>query len=101
MDPLTEIEAIQRLALAMVVGSLRSPAAIMPLLQDMGRRHIAYGVRPEHYATVGEALLWALEQAQGEDFTPETSAAWAAAYDLVASAMLEPTSRASRVDLAA
>jgi hemoglobin-like flavoprotein len=76
-------------AIAMIVRGLRTPVTIVPALQEMGRRHAGYGVRPEHYATVGEALLWALERALGEGFTPETRTAWAEAYDLVASTMIE------------
>ena len=51
--------------------------------------HVGYGVREEHYATVGAALLWTLEQGLGEGFTPETRDAWAAAYGLLSSAMIE------------
>jgi hemoglobin-like flavoprotein len=76
-------------AIAMIVRGISTPATIIPALGEMGRRHAGYGVRPEHYATVGEALLWALEQALGESFTPETKAAWAGAYDLIASTMIE------------
>ena len=55
----------------------------------MGRRHVGYGVRPEHYAMVGEALLWALGPTLGDDFTPATRAAWAKAHGLIASTMIE------------
>jgi hemoglobin-like flavoprotein len=79
-------------AIAMIVHGLRKQDAVIPLLQEMGRRHVGYGVRPEHYATVGEALLWALEQGLGHDFTPEVKAAWAEAYKLIASTMIEAAS---------
>jgi hemoglobin-like flavoprotein len=76
-------------ALAMVVHGLKNPVAIVPVLEELGRRHNGYGVKPEHYATVGEAMLWALEQALGERFTADVRAAWADAYDLTASTMLK------------
>jgi hemoglobin-like flavoprotein len=41
----------------------------------------------EHYATVGSALLWTLEQGLGEKFTPAVRDAWAAAYDMLAGVM--------------
>jgi len=44
-------------------------------------------VRTEHYATVGSALLWTLEQGLGEQFTPEVREAWTAAYGLLAQVM--------------
>jgi hemoglobin-like flavoprotein len=76
-------------AIATIVHGLKKQDAIIPVLREMGRRHAGYGVEPKHYATVGEALLWALEQALGDDFTPKTKEAWAKAYDLIASTMIE------------
>lgn len=67
-------------AIATVVNGLDDLDAIAPAVCDLAKRHVAYGVRPEHYAPVGAALLWTLEQGLGGDFTPAVSAAWAAAY---------------------
>ena len=53
----------------------------------MARRHVIYGVQPQHYDTVGAALLWTLEQGLGNGFTAEVRAAWTEAYGLLASAM--------------
>jgi nitric oxide dioxygenase len=61
---------------------------VAPILVDLGARHVRYGVRPEHFAVGGEALLWTLELALGEAFTPEVRDAWAAAWSVVAGAML-------------
>ena len=60
-----------------------------PVLQDLGRRHIHYGVRDEHYDTVGAALLWTLEMGLGSAFTAETREAWTAVYGLLAATMKE------------
>jgi hypothetical protein len=57
-----------------VVDSLDQLASVMPAIRQLGRRHAAHGVRPEHYATVGEALIWTLEQGLSADFTPATLA---------------------------
>ena len=76
-------------AIAMVVHGLKNPVAMAPVLEELGRRHIGYGVRPEHYDTVGQALLFALERALGDAFTPEVEQAWAEAYQLIASTMIE------------
>jgi hemoglobin-like flavoprotein len=75
-------------AIATVIHGLKNQAAIVPLLGELGRRHAGYGVRPEHYPPVGEALLGALAEALGERFTPEVRQAWADAYDLIATTML-------------
>jgi nitric oxide dioxygenase len=39
--------------------------------------------------TVGGALLWALEQGLGADFTPQVKQAWAETYGLLAGVMQE------------
>lgn len=75
--------------LGSAVRGLSNPAPLVPVLKDMGRRHVAYGVRDEHYPTVGNALLWTLEQGLGADFTPEVGIAWAEAYGLLSGLMLE------------
>jgi hemoglobin-like flavoprotein len=74
-------------ALALSVKTLERPEALVPVLQDLGRRHVRYGVRDEHYDTVGEALLWTLEQGLGQAFTADVREAWAAVYTLVADTM--------------
>lgn len=69
------------------VKGLSNLGQIVPPVQALGRRHAGYGVRKEHYATVGEALLWTLERGLGAEFTPETREAWTAAYGLLAGVM--------------
>lgn len=54
-----------------VVKSLSRPQQILPAVEELGRRHSNYGVRPEHYATVGAALLSTLQSGLGEAFTAE------------------------------
>lgn len=60
---------------------------IVPAVQDLGRRHVRYGVKDKHYDTVAAALLWTLEQGLGETFTPAAKEAWTTAYTLLASTM--------------
>ncbi len=62
---------------------------LVPVVQDLGRRHAGYGVQGAHYGTVAEALLWALEQGLKDDFTPEVKEAWTAVYALLAETMVE------------
>src|SRR5262245_26182344 len=42
--------------LAAAVNGLDTPEQLLPVLQDLGRRHVAYGVTEAHYETVGVAL---------------------------------------------
>jgi hemoglobin-like flavoprotein len=41
-------------------------------------------VRDEHYALVGQALMWALEEACPQVMTPAVTRAWQAAYEMIA-----------------
>ncbi len=70
-----------------VVDSLDQLATILPEVEAMARRHVIYGVQPQHYDTVGTALLWTLEQGLGNGFTAEVRAAWTEAYNLLAGVM--------------
>lgn len=70
--------------LRMAVKGLDRPEALLPALAALGRRHAGYGVNERDYETVGEALLWTLEQGLGPSFTPEIREAWTALYKLVA-----------------
>ena len=62
---------------------------LVPVVQDLGRRHATYGVEDRHYDTVGAALLWTLEKGLGKAFTPETKEAWATVYGILATTMQE------------
>lgn len=73
--------------IAAAVGGLRDLEKLAPIVRQLGARHVAYGVKAEHYQTVGAALLWTLEQGLGPRFTPSTREAWAAAYELLAEVM--------------
>jgi hemoglobin-like flavoprotein len=75
--------------LAVVVRSVDRLDTIVPAIEALGRRHAGYGVRPEHYDTVGAALLWTLEKGLGEAFDADTREAWTAAYTTLASMMIE------------
>ena len=73
--------------LGVAISALKNPAALSPILAQLARRHVNYGVRDEHYDKVGEALLWTLENGLGEGFTPEVKKAWADLYSQVAATM--------------
>ena len=73
--------------LATAINNLHRLDAILPTVRRLGDRHRDYGVSAEHYATVGAALLWTLEQGLGAGFTSEVKAAWYEAYCALAEAM--------------
>ena len=89
-------------AIGLVVDSVDDFESLVPVLQDLGRRHACYGVGDHHYDSVGTALLWTLEQGLGAAFNAETRAAWTIAYATIAFigaftlAMVVPPSSARR-----
>ena len=60
---------------------------IVPAVESLGERHVAYGVKDSDYDTVGEALMWTLSQGLGEDFTEEVKEAWSTVYIVLAGTM--------------
>jgi nitric oxide dioxygenase len=76
-------------ALAAVVAGLDRLDAVVPVAQDLARRHLRYGVTRDHYPIVGSALLWTLEKGLGRAFTMDVGAAWAEAYAALSSAMID------------
>jgi hemoglobin-like flavoprotein len=73
--------------LTTAVTNLNQVEKIIPAVEDLGRRHVGYGVTSNYYGPVGIALLWALEEGLGSAFTPEVKDAWIATYNIIADAM--------------
>lgn len=70
--------------LGVAIAALDNLEKVVPAIEDLGRRHVQYGVKKEHYEAVGTALLWTLEEGLGDQFTPRVKEAWTAVYTLVA-----------------
>jgi hemoglobin-like flavoprotein len=62
---------------------------LRPLLAELGRKHLTYGAQPRHYETMRSALLWALGQTLGEEFSRDTKEAWTALLIAVSAVMIE------------
>ncbi|TGD71764.1 hemin receptor [Mangrovimicrobium sediminis] len=77
------------------VNSLDNLEAVVPAVQALGQRHVAYGVKDEDYDAVAAALLWTLGQGLGEGFTPEVEEAWTTTYTTLATVMIEASHQAA------
>lgn len=77
------------LTLRLAVKGLNTPETIRPMVTELGKRHVSYGVKPDHYAIVGQALLWMLQQRLGEAYTDEVENAWQQAYALLRDMMTQ------------
>ena len=79
--------------LAAIASSVRNLETLIPTVEALARRHVAYGVKEEHYAFVGAALLWTLENGLGDAFTPATRTAWSKVYANLSTLMIEAASK--------
>ena len=87
-EDLTEQQGKFMTMLGLVVIGLDKLETILPAARSLARRHVDYGVRAEHYASVGTALLWALKRELGPAWTDELAASWTAAYRLLSNFMI-------------
>ena len=73
--------------LSTAVSNLHQVEIIIPAVEELGKRHVGYGVQDTHYDVVGEALIWTLDKGLGEAFTPDVKEAWVETYGTLASVM--------------
>ncbi len=73
--------------LAAAVKGLDDLDALVPVVQDLGKRHVGYGVKDTHYDTVAAALLSTLEVGLGDAWTDEVKDSWVAVYTVLATTM--------------
>lgn len=93
-----DMKAQGRKLMAMIstaVNGLSNLPAIVPAVQDLGKRHAKYGVQDKDYDTVAAALVWTLGQGLGETFTPEVKDAWVSTYGVLAKTMKDAAATAT------
>ena len=44
-------------ALVLVMDQIRQPEALRPMLEQLGKRHVGYGVFPSHFYAVSSCLI--------------------------------------------
>jgi len=78
--------------LSLMVGRLQQLHELTADIRALAIRHAGYGVKPAHYAIVGDTLLWTLEQGLGPDWNEETKQGWDSCYKMIAGIMIEAAS---------
>lgn len=76
------------LALDAIVTNLRRPADNAAMLAAMGKRHAAYGAKPEHYELVTDLLIESMRELLGSEADDRTLAEWRIALRLVSRHMV-------------
>jgi hemoglobin-like flavoprotein len=85
---LTEQKAKLLQMLSAAVKGLDDLPSLVPAVQALGRRHVEYGVKPQHYDTVGAALLWTLRKGLGDGFDGVHEVAWTEVYTILSQTMI-------------
>jgi len=74
--------------LRVCLALLERQGALEKELEELGARHAGYGVKHEHYAVVGQALLEMLDAVQQRAFDSFTRNAWVELYAVIQTTML-------------
>jgi NAD(P)H-flavin reductase/hemoglobin-like flavoprotein len=94
--PAMDVQRLRLLkALVRIVQGIDRPEFLANFLEQLGRDHRKFGVKPAHYEAVGRALVAALKRYAGEAWTPQIEASWVAAYSVAAQTMIEASRRAA------
>ena len=72
-----------------IIGRLDRLDELTEDIRQLAIRHVQYGVKPVHYAIVGDTLLWTLQQGLGNDWNNETASAWKACYKILSDTMIQ------------
>ncbi|MBC7885117.1 MAG: hemoglobin [Saprospiraceae bacterium] len=75
--------------LSSIIMNLDHPYIVSPGIIAMAKRHSGYGVKPIHYAMVGNALLWTLKEGLGTEWNQDIEEAWTSWYQTLAEAMIQ------------
>ena len=97
-DDLASQKAKLMTTLHAAVVSLHKIEQIAPIVRELGKRHVNYGVTADDYKAVGAAVLWSLARMLGKDFTRETKSAWLAAYKVLSGTMIAAAAEVTVVE---
>lgn len=62
---------------------------LLPVVKNIGKRHVEVGILPEHYPIVGKNLLAAIKDVLGDAATEEVLDAWGKAYGVIADVFIQ------------
>ncbi len=75
-------------ALIALVNGIDEPAALIGVLEQLGRDHRKFGVRPVHFMAVGKTLIGSLRHYAGPAWTAEVEEAWLMRYQAASAIMI-------------
>ena len=84
-------------ALGHIVSHVDDTDRLVTFVEQLGRDHRRFEVRPQDYPTVGQALLHTLAHGLGSDWTEQLEADWTEAYTIVSGVMTRAAAAAEQV----
>lgn len=79
-----------------VIAKLDKLDTIIDEVKSLAVRHNKYGAQKEHYAVVGECLIYTLKKGLGPKWNSETQAAWLEVYTVLATAMITAQEKSAK-----
>ncbi|MDI3288428.1 aminotransferase class V-fold PLP-dependent enzyme [Polyangium sp. 15x6] len=86
-------------ALTASVACLRDAHGLHAMLEELGARHVLYGVREVHVDSFGEALRAELDLSEGGQMPDELAEAWSQAWEQLSGAVLRGIRRAAGAEV--
>ncbi len=81
-----------------IIDHLDQPEALKSAAEALAIRHVRYGVLPEHYPAVGQALIETLQQGLGTEFGDADAELWSKVYGTLADTMVAAAYPAEALD---
>lgn len=76
-------------AIGCTVAGLHDFGKLVPMLSQLGSRHLGYGVVETHWPLLGRALSCTLRDCLGSAFSGEVETAWTMVFSFMSSIMIE------------
>lgn len=86
-DPHTQSKKLL-MALDVIVCNLEKPEETSAYISALGKRHVGYGAKPEHYDLVINLLIESMREVLGANAEPQTLDEWRTALRLVSNQMI-------------
>mmetsp|Transcript_5276 Transcript_5276/g.10729 ORF Transcript_5276/g.10729 Transcript_5276/m.10729 type:complete len:213 (-) Transcript_5276:530-1168(-) len=71
------------------VAGLHDLGQLIPMLRQLGTRHVGYGVQEEHLPAMGKAIILSLRSCFGDSFSDEAEYAWTTAFGFISAILVE------------
>jgi len=75
-------------AVGSAVAGLHDFNRLVPMLQQLGMRHVGYGLKPEYWRVAEKVLVEVLQEGLGDQFTKEVEMAWVMVYGFMTATMM-------------